>query len=60
MKEYIESLIDNELIFMDAIFDSDAKNYHAWAHKIWLIERFELFTEIRHLEFLEDLLDRDV
>lgn len=60
MKEYIKELIDNELLFMDDIFESDAKNYHGWSHKIWLIERYELWTEMRHIEFLEDLLDKDV
>ena len=60
MKDYIKELIDNELQFMDEIFESDAKNYHGWSHKIWLIERYELWTEARHLEFLEDLLDKDV
>ena len=60
MKDYIKDLIDNELIFMESIFESDAKNYHGWSHKIWLIERYELWTEMRHVEFIEQLLDDDV
>lgn len=42
------------------MFDSDAKNYHAWSHKIWLIERFELWSEPCHLAFAEEMLDADV
>lgn len=41
MKDYVKDLLDYEHKYMDAIFDSDAKNYHGWSHKIWLIERFE-------------------
>ena len=60
MKEYISKLIDQELLYLDMIFESDAKNYHAWSHQIWLIERYELYTEPRHLEMIEELLDKDV
>lgn len=42
------------------MFDSDAKNYHAWSHKIWLIERYELWNEAQHMAFAEEMLDRDV
>ena len=45
--EYEESKADDfsyiflsELNYLDAIFDSDSKNYHAWSHKIWLLERY--------------------
>ena len=31
---------DEEMEFLDEIFDSDRKNYHAWSYRIWLIERF--------------------
>lgn len=60
MKDYLTELIDQELEFMDEVFESDAKNYHGWSHKIWLIERFELWGELRHIEFIETLLDNDV
>ena len=29
-----------EMEFLAEIFDSDAKNYHAWTYRIWLVERF--------------------
>ena len=29
-----------EMGFLDEIFESDWKNYHAWSYRIWLIERF--------------------
>jgi len=60
IRTYIKDLLDNELLYMDHIFDSDSKNYHGWSHIIWLVERYELWDDIRHLEFLEDLLDKDV
>ena len=50
-------IIENEIIYLDAIFKSDAKNYHAWSHKIWLIERYELWRDPSHIVFIEDLLD---
>ena len=31
---------DAEMEFLEEIFDSDRKNYHAWSYRIWLIERF--------------------
>ena len=51
---------DAEFLFLQAIFDSDSKNYHAWSHRIWLIERYELWSEPAHLTFAEDMLDADV
>ena len=37
-------LLEKELDFLDEIFESDSKNYHAWSHKIWLEERFEIWN----------------
>ena len=51
--DILQELFDNELEFLEWIFESDAKNYHAWSHKIWLVERFELWGEPRHIEFVE-------
>lgn len=42
------------------MFDSDAKNYHCWSHKIWFTERYCLWGEERHLEFVDKMLDKDV
>lgn len=49
-----------EFWFLDQVFDSDSKNYHAWSHKIWLIERYELWNEPDHMTFAEEMLNRDV
>lgn len=29
--------------FLEDIFISDAKNYHAWSYRIWLVEHFKLW-----------------
>ena len=47
-----------EFKFLNAIFDSDAKNYHAWAYRIWLVERFCLYEGEE--EYAEHLLEQDV
>jgi len=26
--------------YLKLIFTSDAKNYHAWSYRVWMIERF--------------------
>ena len=31
---------DKEMDFLDSIFASDAKNYHAWSYRLWLVERY--------------------
>ena len=51
---------DAEFWFLDAIFESDSKNYHAWSHKIWLIERYEMWADPKHMVFAEEMLDKDV
>jgi protein farnesyltransferase/geranylgeranyltransferase type-1 subunit alpha len=32
--------LKKEKSFLQEIFKSDAKNYHAWSYRIWLVERF--------------------
>ena len=49
--------LENEMEFMDLIFDSDHKNYHAWSYRIWLIERFQLWTD--ELDFVNEMLAMD-
>ena len=49
-----------EFDYLDAIFASDAKNYHGWSHHIWMIERYELHSEPRHMDLIERMLDNDV
>ena len=43
--------------FLQEIFDSDRKNYHAWSYRIWLIERFQLWTD--EMDFVEQMLGLD-
>ena len=33
-----------EMAFLRLIFESDAKNFHAWSYRIWLVERFQLWN----------------
>jgi protein farnesyltransferase/geranylgeranyltransferase type-1 subunit alpha len=47
-----------EKSFLREIFNSDAKNYHAWSYRIWLVERFQLWAG--ELEDVERMLDDDV
>lgn len=47
-----------ETIFLNKVFDSDAKNYHAWSYRIWLTERFSLWEG--EDKYAEQLLDKDV
>lgn len=53
-------IIANEYMYLDVIFEADAKNFHAWSHYVWLVERFELWNDERHMTFIEDLLDKNV
>ena len=43
-----------EMEYLRKIFESDAKNFHAWSYRIWLVERFQLWEG--ELEFSDDLL----
>ena len=49
--------ISTERAFLDAIFDSDRKNYHAWSYRIWLIERFQLWED--EIDFVDQMLSLD-
>ncbi len=59
IKEALPEVFAKEELFLEQIFDSDAKNYHAWSHKIWLVERFCLWNEDAHMDFIEKMLDQD-
>jgi protein farnesyltransferase/geranylgeranyltransferase type-1 subunit alpha len=50
--------LEGEMAFLGSIFSSDAKNYHAWTYRIWLVERFQLWKD--QMDFAENLLDDDV
>jgi len=41
------------------MFDLDAKNYHVWSYRQWLVKRFNLWDD-GELEATEKLIDEDV
>jgi protein farnesyltransferase/geranylgeranyltransferase type-1 subunit alpha len=34
-----------ELAFTEAVLRGDSKNYHAWQHRQWTVEKFDLFND---------------
>lgn len=50
---------DEEKQFLEEIFYSDGKNYHAWSYRLWLIERFNLIDD-SELEFVDEELKDQV
>jgi protein farnesyltransferase/geranylgeranyltransferase type-1 subunit alpha len=56
----LKEMFQAEYEFLDIIFKYDAKNYHAWSHKYWLVERFSLAADQEHRLFIEQMLDEDV
>ena len=56
--EVYQNEFDSEKEFLADIFESDAKNYHAWSYRIWLVERFQLWDG--ELDYVDHLLDEDV
>lgn len=47
-----------DLRFTEIMLSSDAKNYHAWQHRQWVLSTFNLFDN--ELEYVERLLKEDV
>ena len=56
----IERLQDpsQELDFTAQILQDDAKNYHAWQHRQWVIREFDLWDN--EIEYVEKLLRDDL
>lgn len=58
-------LVDNindpcdEMEFIKIVLEYDAKNYHAWAYRQWLMTRFDLFDK-SELEYIDQLLAEDI
>ncbi|TKA77603.1 hypothetical protein B0A55_03123 [Friedmanniomyces simplex] len=48
-----------ETEFVARMFEKDAKNYHVWSYRQWLVKRFDLW-EAGELEFTERMLGEDV
>ena len=47
-----------ELRLTEIVLAQDAKNYHAWQHRQWVLDTFKLFDE--ELAFVERLLEDDI
>ena len=47
-----------ELAFIAEILKKDAKNYHAWQHRQWVLNEFKLWD--KELDFVTQLLDDDL
>eukprot|EP01129_Flabellula_baltica_P010547 TRINITY_DN4471_c0_g1_i2.p1 TRINITY_DN4471_c0_g1~~TRINITY_DN4471_c0_g1_i2.p1 ORF type:complete len:235 (-),score=56.41 TRINITY_DN4471_c0_g1_i2:259-963(-) len=58
----VEALQDpsGELEFIASVFEksNDAKNYHAWTYRQWLLVKFDLWEN--ELDFIDKLLTEDV
>ena len=47
-----------ELQFTEKILRLDAKNYHVWQHRQWVIKEFGLWD--REIEYIDKLLTEDL
>ncbi|PSN38562.1 hypothetical protein C0J52_14822 [Blattella germanica] len=47
-----------ELSLTESILSQDAKNYHAWQHRQWVIRTFKLYDN--ELEYVDQLLEEDI
>ena len=60
----ISTLPSKELSFLAKVLAKDAKNYHVWAYRQWLVEHFSLWptseSKGSELFFIDSLLANDV
>ena len=54
----LTTLPSTELPFLAQMFAKDAKNYHVWSYRQWLVRHFSLWDS--ELEYVESLLDSDI
>ena len=65
---HISTLPANELPFLSAMFARDAKNYHVWSYRQWLVRHFSLWeasppdapVPYDELAYVDTLLRQDV
>ena len=50
--------VRRELLFTESVFNDDPKNYHAWAHRQYVVSTFGGFEG--ELAFVQQLLDTDI
>ncbi|KAK4992611.1 CAAX geranylgeranyltransferase alpha subunit [Elasticomyces elasticus] len=55
----VDSLVAKEISFVASMFDKDAKNYHVWSYRQWLVRHFGLWDK-GELEFTEASIEKDV
>lgn len=48
----------SELRLTEIVLAQDAKNYHAWQHRQWVLDTYKLFDH--ELEFVERLIEEDL
>lgn len=55
---HISTLPSNETVFLARMFTKDAKNYHVWSYRQWLVRHFSLWDS--EIPYIESLLQADV
>lgn len=55
---HITTLPPNEIPFLASIFAIDAKNYHVWSYRHWLVRHFSLWDT--ELPYVDSLLQADI
>ncbi|KAJ1846266.1 CAAX geranylgeranyltransferase alpha subunit [Coemansia sp. RSA 2708] len=51
-------VLRRELQFVGSALDEDAKNFHAWSYRQWLVARYELWAQ--ELAFVDTMISQDV
>lgn len=55
---HIINIPPDEIQFLGRMFEKDAKNYHVWSYRQWLVRHFSLWDS--ELPYVEMLLKKDV
>ena len=58
MMEQVPSLPTTERSFLSRMLGKDAKNYHVWSYRQWLVQHFSLWNS--EYDFIEGLIRADV
>lgn len=54
------TLPPQELDFLMEMFAEDAKNYHVWTYRHWLVRHFNLWDDPREIRDVDHLINQDV
>lgn len=55
---HVAKIPPDEIQFLGRMFEKDAKNYHVWSYRQWLVRHFSLWD--LELPYVEMLLQKDV